>query len=56
MLDSFSVEKLEAGRVYDLKDTTAAILIATGCAEPCRDAGPMEKPWIRRLDEDARRR
>jgi hypothetical protein len=33
-IDGFSVAPLLVGRVYDIKDATAAFLIATGCAEP----------------------
>jgi hypothetical protein len=38
-IDGFSVATLVVGRVYDIKDSTAAFLIATGCAEPYREDG-----------------
>ena len=33
-IDGFSIAQLMVDRVYDIKDSTAAFLIATGCAEP----------------------
>ena len=36
-IDGFSVAQLMVGHVYDIKDSTAAFLIATGCAEPSRE-------------------
>ena len=36
-LDGFSIAPLVVGRVYDIKDSTAAFLIAKGCAELYRE-------------------
>ena len=33
------------GRVYDMRDSVAAFLIATGCAEPCPEP-PSDVPLI----------
>lgn len=37
VIDGFSIAQLVVGRVYDIKDPTAAFLIATDCAELYQD-------------------
>ena len=37
-IDGFSVTPLEVGRVYDIKPSIAAFLIATECAELYQDS------------------
>jgi len=41
-VDGFSVAPLEVGRVYDIKPSVAAFLIATECAEPYQDSEPSD--------------
>lgn len=52
-VDGLSVAPLEVGRVYDIKPSTAAFLIATKCAEIYRESHPSRTGRYLQRDADA---